>query len=271
MKNLIFKTTLYITLCITFHSNAQTFVISLSGTADNTDISANSFDGGTDDTIFEKDGFHFFGDDNNNGVPSSSQIQYYNASSTGVGTTGGFYNLGSVYTPETRMVVKKADGNEFDFVSVIVTEWSGFYTPIIFEAYKDGSFTGSQTINNSILSEFTVNLNTTFDDVDEVRIHSPGGFGEQFSYDNFVFELNTLSTSEFDSNNNLNIYPNPSYDFIQISGLVKINTFTIYNALGAKVVNGNVSENEQIDIKNLTTGLYFLKLNNGNTIKFIKK
>jgi hypothetical protein len=66
-------------------------------------------------------------------------------------------------------------------------------------------------------------------------------------------------------------YPNPAIDYLFISGLEKEIKFKIYNTLGAKVQKGRTSNDEKIDIQNLHNGLYFLKFDNGNTLKFIKK
>jgi hypothetical protein len=73
------------------------------------------------------------------------------------------------------------------------------------------------------------------------------------------------------NSNNLSIYPNPSTDFIQISGLTKADDYKIYNVIGAEVNNGIISDNEKINIQYLTNGLYFLKFKEGNTIKFLKE
>lgn len=41
--------------------------------------------------------------------------------------------------------------------------------------------------------------------------------------------------------------------------------------VGQEVIKGSINNDEQIDIRNFTNGLYFLKLENGNSIKFIKE
>ena len=84
-------------------------------------------------------------------------------------------------------------------------------------------------------------------------------------------DCSTLSTSAIQETQKISFYPNPSSDFIQISGLTNTVNYSAFNALGAKVSTGTISNNEKINIQNLTNGLYFLKLENGNTIKFIKK
>ena len=81
-----------------------------------------------------------------------------------------------------------------------------------------------------------------------------------------------LNNDEFTINQNkIKLYPNPSSDFIKISGLSKNENFSIYNLLGEKIKNGTIGTNEAIDIHNFSDGLYFLKLENGNTIKFLKE
>ena len=67
------------------------------------------------------------------------------------------------------------------------------------------------------------------------------------------------------------IYPNPSSGSITILGIYEKQTYKIYNLMGAEVLKGSINFNENIEISNLTKGLYFLKLENGNTLKFIKK
>ena len=41
--------------------------------------------------------------------------------------------------------------------------------------------------------------------------------------------------------------------------------------MGAEVLKGSINFNENIEIQHLKRGLYFLKLENENPIKFIKK
>lgn len=73
------------------------------------------------------------------------------------------------------------------------------------------------------------------------------------------------------NNDKLSVYPNPSNNYINISGLTKIQNYSIYNVLGLKIQSGSISNNEKVDIQNLKNGLYFIELRNGNTLKFLKK
>ena len=82
---------------------------------------------------------------------------------------------------------------------------------------------------------------------------------------------NTLSTNDFFTENSIKIFPNPSSDFIKISRLTKNEGYRIYNVLGAEIKNGIIPNNKQIDIRDFTNGLYFLKFENGNNLQFIKE
>jgi hypothetical protein len=84
--------------------------------------------------------------------------------------------------------------------------------------------------------------------------------------------VTTLGISDIElSSNKLYIYPNPSRNFIQISGLTISQNYKFYNILGTEISNGTISDDKKIDIQNFTNGLYFLKLDNANAIKFIKE
>lgn len=66
------------------------------------------------------------------------------------------------------------------------------------------------------------------------------------------------------------ITPIPSSNFITISGLKNREHYTIYNLFGQFIQEGTLSSAQILDINNYSNGLYILKLNSGNTIKFIK-
>ncbi len=81
----------------------------------------------------------------------------------------------------------------------------------------------------------------------------------------------SVGINEMDRQNAISIYPNPSNDFIQIMELTKNLSYSIYNMLGKEVGNGAVSSDEKIDIQHLPNGLFFIKISDGKTMKFIKE
>lgn len=88
-----------------------------------------------------------------------------------------------------------------------------------------------------------------------------------YNYNNSI----TLGADDFEINNkNFTVFPNPSNNYIQISGLEESENYKIFTITGVEVNKGIISDNEKIDIQNLTNGFYFLKLNKGRTIKILK-
>ncbi|TXE13818.1 T9SS type A sorting domain-containing protein [Seonamhaeicola algicola] len=98
---------------------------------------------------------------------------------------------------------------------------------------------------------------------------SAGGTGGGFSYTRSTDQ--TLSVNELESGKKIDIFPNPSSEFIQITNLKSKKSYSIYNTLSAEIKSGVISNNEQIDIRSFTNGLYILIFDNENTIKFIKQ
>lgn len=92
--------------------------------------------------------------------------------------------------------------------------------------------------------------------------------------DNYIqtYVAATLGSNENDQNkSSFNLFPNPSSEFVQVSGLKKNEVFEIYTVSGEKVKSGQVSDGEKIDIKKLVPDVYLLKFRNGKTTKLIKK
>lgn len=83
---------------------------------------------------------------------------------------------------------------------------------------------------------------------------------------------NTLGTQTFEENaKNLVLYPNPSGDYIRIkSNDFETLTTKMYSLTGQLVKQGSYQSDEDIDISDLASGLYFVQVN-GSTLKFSKK
>lgn len=94
----------------------------------------------------------------------------------------------------------------------------------------------------------------------------PSG-GGSFSYQR---STNNLSSEDFNLKNEVKLYPNPTSDFIAISGLTKTTNYTLYNILGKVVSTGTVANNQNLSVQHLPKGAYFIKLGNDITLKFIK-
>ncbi len=94
---------------------------------------------------------------------------------------------------------------------------------------------------------------------------------ESVSFEAPITICNTLSVSDVALRDRaIAIYPNPASNFIKVSGLMGSQKYQVFNVLGKEVGNGLISEALTIDIANFKKGMYFLKLEGHDTLKFIK-
>src|SRR5690554_8114747 len=99
-------------------------------------------------------------------------------------------------------------------------------------------------------------------------------------YDFFAAKLaasvcgTAVSTEEFNSLQ-LNVYPNPTNDVINIETDEQLSNYIIYDVSGRQIQNGNFENNNQINLQNVNNGTYFIKVTtvqgNSGTVKVVKK
>ncbi|WP_298239014.1 T9SS type A sorting domain-containing protein [uncultured Algibacter sp.] len=84
-----------------------------------------------------------------------------------------------------------------------------------------------------------------------------------------VFESAPLSVGD-NKLSNFSVYPNPANgDYVTIKSLVPITSATVYNVVGKKVSTS--LNNNKVNISNLQSGMYFMRINDAQTVKIIKK
>jgi hypothetical protein len=85
-------------------------------------------------------------------------------------------------------------------------------------------------------------------------------------FDNIFFNSLTNDVIEI-ATSNIHLYPNPVIDVLHIQLPANNNRFTIYDIVGNKVFDKYISDDYQLDMSNLKTGIYFLKVENAEGIK----
>jgi hypothetical protein len=78
----------------------------------------------------------------------------------------------------------------------------------------------------------------------------------------------------FENDNKINIFPNPAIKRLKIETNERFLSYTITNLIGQNILNFSLISNDEIDITNLQSGVYFLHIigNRTNRIeKFIKE
>lgn len=84
--------------------------------------------------------------------------------------------------------------------------------------------------------------------------------------------INLSTTSHNIAENKLFVYPNPTNGIIKIKlNTREINNYELYNIQGSVLKKGTIQSEEQlIDLSNFSTGVYIIKIGNGNSAIYRK-
>jgi subtilisin family serine protease len=89
-------------------------------------------------------------------------------------------------------------------------------------------------------------------------------------YDDYLLGLDVVNTTEF------SVFPNPvqnNLKFLTHQDLSETAEIEIFNALGQSIFQAKMPNDKQLDVSNLSSGMYFIKISDGNqsaTQKIIK-
>ena len=99
-------------------------------------------------------------------------------------------------------------------------------------------------------------------------------------YDFFVAKLGAsvcgtaVSTKDFNKLN-VNVYPNPTNDIVNIETQETLQNYEVYNVLGQQIQKGMFNNNNQINLHGVAAGTYFIKVTTAQgstaTVKVVKK
>lgn len=160
----------------------------------------------------------------------------------------------------------------------VLTVYSGSISPVHL-AFNGGDLYFSDFDDNIIRK---VHVHTDSPAITEIATNIPqlGGLAfvngtdlflaEIFDYKISKIVLGYLSEGEELSKNQIKIYPNPASEVIQISGFEDSKNYKIYDMAGKSVLSGEMPNDGKIEILSLTTGIYFLSVQNGSFTKFLK-
>ena len=86
-----------------------------------------------------------------------------------------------------------------------------------------------------------------------------------------LFTVAISSTTGMEEiSNKAEIFPNPASDYLHVSGIKESIEYKVYNITGAEVLKNTISNDSKIYIKNLKSGIYFIRFENGSAYKFLK-
>ncbi|MEO9953750.1 T9SS type A sorting domain-containing protein [Nonlabens sp.] len=124
--------------------------------------------------------------------------------------------------------------------------------------------------NPSVSAVSVFNVNWT--NITSFTITNDNGSDDAFGVDVINFTASTAGIEEDQLVNAVQLYPNPTANFLSLSNVNGDEQITVYNTLGQLVKKATVTANQNINVSDLKSGLYYLKLsNNDATFKFLKK
>lgn len=138
------------------------------------------------------------------------------------------------------------------------------------QTYEDwlDSFSGSDTCGNATVTH-DGNLSVSCPSTITVNFTLTDECGNQ-SFETKVFKIeDTLNIENQDDFNDVTITPNPSTNYVSISGLNKESIIYFYSITGQEVIKRTVRNNERIPI-DLKSGIYIVKIEVGHNYSYKK-
>ena len=149
------------------------------------------------------------------------------------------------------------------------TRWA-FGTTSSLGSLTFSTFRGTSKPKNAVGQNMVMHLVTDdiYIDIKITSWTSGNNSGGGFSYERST-DQSSASIEVYDKPA-LSIYPNPSTSFLRVIGLDSDESYRIYSILGIEIQSGVISNDTEIDINVLKTGIYMLQLSNF-TLPFVKK
>jgi subtilisin family serine protease len=89
------------------------------------------------------------------------------------------------------------------------------------------------------------------------------GMGKVTATDAVSLALNTVSIKQIGTNNHWELFPNPTNEYLTLIAKDYWENnlkYIVYNLQNQVVMNGNLDNNHQIEVSNLSSGIYFIKI-----------
>lgn len=179
------------------------------------------------------------------------------------------------------------DGKVVDITTApfVIGQFSNVSGPAVYDTYYNkvcyasydysGNITFKRFNPNTFLSTDSLPISQAFGTVKSIITCGNGCYAFNTA-DNKIIIINdsTLGSAEIKFANNVNIYPNPTNDFVQISSDAQIIDVKILDING-RVINDLDFANNTLDLRKLASGIYIAQMSDGNgavtTKKIIKK
>lgn len=169
----------------------------------------------------------------------------------------------------TNWVINNEDGNPISISfnqgtienccdTITIYDGTSDTSPVIYQGNNDGNLAGLEFTSTS------ANMFIKIDSNEAISCSTSEGTQWNFTVNR------TLSVND-DQLNNFSFYPNPAKNRIEFSANQMVDNIMIYNILGKKINNVTYNlSNNSIDISNLASGAYLMKVSIGTATKNYK-
>lgn len=132
------------------------------------------------------------------------------------------------------------------------------------------TYTGAQAVDSSSYQRIHIPLGNFSNDTLQVRFLVRNGNGGEIIIDNVLVKNEMVNVSQLNLQH-FEIFPNPTNQMVQIKGEhLNGNVLNVRNNLGQLVQTIELNNQNQIDLINLKSGVYFLEIKGFQTQKLVK-
>lgn len=255
-----------LTLNTAYNVSVATICSGTVGTYATTDFSTKGIEyctAGATSTSFEKISNVTFANINNNSTATAGYEDF--TAVTGNVTAGQAYDFTATFT-----------GTSYDADQILVWidlnqdgDFEDAGEQVLATAKKKSPWTGNITIPATALAGKT-RMRVRLHDSSLTPNSTPCGTSRYGQVEDYSLNIGQLAVTDV-KKNNINVYPNPAVDFINISNVSSKTKFEIYS-VGGQLVNQGTTDGK-VNVSKLTKGVYILSLeSNGekSQTKFIK-
>ncbi len=173
-----------------------------------------------------------------------------------------------VFSIESRSEAENVPSEVFILNTEITSEDGLSSTASTVDGYMNitndfNSSKSNETENNFTTTTFNFTASTS-KVVIYVRAPLAVDSANEVFYDNIELRAVTAASVENVFASKLRVYPNPANQFVNISSEREINKVNVYSLTGKRVITTSTLNNNRLDVSNLSSGIYMMKLTSGN-------
>ena len=172
-------------------------------------------------------------------------------------------NFANVTDPSLTfdLCYKRYNDNSNDKLQIMVSTDCGSTWTTVFDKSGANLATGDNTTSNYVADEYAPQTVDLSQFIGQEKVIVKFAFTSAYGNNIWIDNVNITATVGIEENedNNISIFPNPAKDMLNITSEKAINQIDVYDVNG-KLVKSYTNVNNNINIKDLATGVYMLNI-----------